>query len=157
VKVNIIHDDILIYPQTSESGRIEIGYEVRTGMQVGTTPIVCRILAPLNYPDCWFYVPGRSLFKILAEIKDGFIPEWMSLACYEQGWRELVDAGYQLSLFKNEHDVVARDLRDAKQLNQELEAKVAELEAKIKEMEAQPPWKPEPSFWIGKLKQETAP
>jgi hypothetical protein len=62
-------------------------------MQAGPSPLMCRILVPEqigDYPEGWFPVQSeKSQMKIIKELDDGFIPDWLARDCFEYAWRIL--------------------------------------------------------------------
>jgi len=93
IEVRIIKE-ITLYPHKFDSGCVQLGWQTNvTGMRAGPSPLMCRILVPAEfgtYPCDWFPVQSvKSQMKIIKELEDGFIPDWLARDCFEQAWRIL--------------------------------------------------------------------
>jgi len=93
IEVNVIKE-IILYPHKSDSGRVQLGWQTNlTVMQAGPSLLMCRLLIPPtfgDYPEGWFPIQSeKSQTKIIKELEDGFIPDWLARDCFEYAWRIL--------------------------------------------------------------------
>lgn len=74
-------------------GHLELSFEKRSGMLVGTDPMIGRFNGVDQMSDIWFRISKRSQTKVINDplLKEGFVPEWLWID-YERGRVEYLHA-----------------------------------------------------------------
>jgi len=67
-------------------GHLELSFQKRSGMIVGTDPLIGRFLGVCGMAEIWFHLSKNSQSKVINDplLKQGFVPDWLWM-CYERG------------------------------------------------------------------------